>query len=157
MDIDIEKQRTFIQTLREGYVMTSDTVEATYGVDNSLVFVKDIIKRTGLDIRIGRMGGWNILDLTVYYIVDDVRQESAGLDEMYEATEEIMSDIIEPVEYQDGYYIMWVCPTLLPTKEGAECCGKFHKVDLGDEPLTVSKTVQCVQCGRKYQIAPREI
>ena len=107
-----------------------------------------------LDIRSGMAD-----NSIAYFLVDDVPQESAGLDEMFEAVEEPLTDTEEEIEYQDGHYIMWICPSLIHTVSGEESvlCGQFHKVDLGDEPLTKPKTVQCVQCGQKYKIMPREI
>jgi hypothetical protein len=154
MDVDIEKQKQFIIMLRDGKVMSTEEIEDVFDVECTGVFVADIVIRTGLDIRHGvnRKG-------LVYYIVNDVRQEEAGLEEMYVATEELLTDTEEVIEWREGHYAMWVCSNKIASGEviadGDNYCGKFHKVDLGDEALTSPKTVQCVQCGCKYQIRPK--
>jgi hypothetical protein len=149
---DLEKQRAFIDMLREGNVLTDSEIRCVFSVKDAHKFVVDIQERTGLDIREGKQS-----INTCYFIASNIRFETAGLDEMSEATEDILTETEEFVEHQNGHYIMWVCPTETGNiEDGYEYCGQFHKVDLGDEELSSPKTVQCVQCGRRYQVKPRE-
>jgi hypothetical protein len=146
MSIDMEKQKQFIIMLRDGAVFTNMEIQILFSVKNGHDFVCDIVERTDLDIREGHSGS-NVC----YYLATDVHKEVAGLEVMYQAHQTILSDVEEPVEYQDGHYIMWTCPAIINN----EMCGFFHKVDLGDESLIVASTVQCAQCGKKYQIKPK--
>lgn len=150
--IQLEKQAAFVQMLREGYILSGEEIRVIFGIVNEEAFIEDVKTRTGLDIREGKS---NIHKM--YFIADYLPLETAGLEEMEICVDDGQEESLDEVEYQDGHYIMWVCPNYLPTKDGAEYCSKFHKVDLGDETLTRPRTVRCTQCGKQYRIRPKSL
>jgi hypothetical protein len=159
MTVDLEKQRAFITMLREGFVLSYDDVWNLY--HEKPEFVRQVIANTGLDIRDGMMLVTPGDEPGCFFLASDVPQASAGLDTVF-GSGEVTPDkaFLDTVEYNDGHYIMWVCPTIngvVPGKEteyAATFCGQFHKVDLGDEELTSPRTVRCSQCGTEYIIKP---
>ena len=162
MAVDLQAQLAFVNRLRDGYVITLDEIKEYYGTKYPNRFVNSVRIRTGLDIVKAKVildpfprtyGG---TETDVFYLVNDVHLEIAGLEFMQNLEEWIKgSDNLDDLEYQDGHYLMWSCPNWLPTKEGAELCGQFHKVDLGDETLEYPRTVRCVQCGKQYKVKPK--
>jgi len=154
-----EIQKAFIDMLREGYVLTEEEIKATFGPRNANRWVEKIKERTRLDIMKGKLCGEEV----VYYMVSEIKPECPGFNEMSSLVEyQIDEEVHAYVEYQKGYYLMWTCPAMLYGNHGTDCmtgesgeeCGQYHKVDLGDEPLTEERVAQCIKCGKQYTIAP---
>ena len=159
------KRAAFILMLRQGYVLSEDEIRDLYDIPDPYTFVDDVIKLTDLDIKTGKRRVKSELvtqPIQVYYLAEDISPEAPGLDAMQWAEEMVLADVVDPVEWQEGHYLMWVCPADLVSekpKDGdsfsADMCGQFHKVDLGDEILTVARKVRCIKCGKEYQINPK--
>ncbi len=147
---DLDRQLAFVQRLRDGYVMTEVDVMETYAIRKVPEFVARVRERTGLDIVTAKF----ILfgqEHAVHFITGEQYPETAGLQEMSAPVNITMSHALETpklIEHQDGFYAMWVCPNDIGN---GELCSKFHKVDLGDEPLR-SRMIRCTQCGKLYRI-----
>lgn len=162
---DLERQLAFVSMLRDGYVLTGADICDMFGIRNVDSFVSRVITRTHLDIRRGRMKidefprtyGGTVKD--VFYITGETHPETAGLQELQQATSELNAFFYEPVEWQEGHYLMWICPAPLIDDDEIidDYCGQFHKVDLGDEELTEVRTVHCVKCGNKFSVQPKGI
>lgn len=158
---DQDQQAAFIGMLQEGYVLTAEDVIGKFRVRNAGKYVTQVMKRTGLDIYHGKItvnGGVK----TVYYMTSDIKPECPGFNEMSSLVEyQIDEEVHAYVEYQKGYYLMWTCYHVPDLYEGQtepnddSYCGQYHKVDLGDEPLTETRTVQCIKCGNQYQVQPK--
>ena len=143
-----DAQKDFLDLMRNGYVVSNNYIMSLFKVRKVKKFVQDIRDRTELDIHEGKWFSFeDDADETVYYMTSDISPECPGLDNMQAPVVPIESVVtIQPVESQNGYYIMWDCP--------AEDCGQFHKVDLGDEQLVSLRNVRCIKCGKQYQIRP---
>lgn len=159
MAINQDQQAAFIDLLQEGYVLTAEDITAVLLVRNPAKFVKQVIDRTGLDIYQGKIMIGEIVR-AVYFMISDITPESPGLDGMSEVVEISTPEDHKIIEYQRGHYLMWICPyseSCGSDDEGttySKECGQFHKVDLGDEPLTRPRTVRCIRCGSQYQVKP---
>jgi hypothetical protein len=163
--VDFEKQTAFVTMLRDDYVLSGGEIKSMFDVEDPEKFIEGVIKRTGLEIEVGKRiftsksQNGTSFDVPVYYLGEKIHLEVAGLEDM-QITVDPDTVTQDEVEYLDGHYIMWVCPNLIPDKisgEDGTYCGKFHKVDLGDELLTQRRVVRCMQCGTEYQIKPRGI
>lgn len=151
-----DQQAAFIDMMREGFVLSAEDITAIFTVLNPAKYVQLVRDRTGLDIHQGKrlMDGVTTRLLDVYYMTQDIDPSCPGLDEMEEPVIPIDSIIKDPeiIEYQNGYYLMWVCPNTF----GSGDCGQFHKTDLGDEELQGPIFVRCIKCGTTYQILHKE-
>lgn len=159
MAVDLQAQLAFVNRLREGYVISTDEIKEYYNTEYPNRFANSVRIRTGLDIV--KAKAFDPLnkghEITVYFLASDVHPEVAGLDFMQNLEEAILGqDALESIEYQDGYYLMWVCRNYVHLSgDDVELCGQFHKVDLAEEPLLSPRTVRCVQCGKQYQVKPK--
>lgn len=152
-----DNQKDFALDLMSGLMLTDDEIKERYNVRFADRFINKVRDRTGLDIREGKT-----LDReTYYFLVSTIDPQAPGLDDMSVPIEhDMLTEFNEIVDFQRGYYVTWVCPTPLTTEQtdkdsvGHLYCGQFHKTDLGDEPLTRPKSVECIKCGRRYQIKP---
>ncbi len=156
MAVDLQAQLAFVNRLRDGYVISTDEIKEYYKTAYPNRFANSVRIRTGLDIVKGKFLE-NGVDRTVYFLSSDIHPEVAGLEFMQNIEDSLFTDIEEMIEYQDGHYLMWVCRNYVHLSgDDLELCGQFHKVDLAEEPLLSPRTVRCVQCGKHYQVKPKE-
>jgi hypothetical protein len=154
-NLQLEKQHAFVQMLRDGMVLSHYDIYRLFMADHE--FVLDVIDITGLDIQTGQRIIDADEDPRVYFLASDTPLDGAGLEEMTLAVDDTQEEDLNEVEYQDGYYLMWTCPKPFNTVDGLDAyCGKFHKVDLGDEKLIRPRIVRCTDCGTQYRIRPKE-
>jgi hypothetical protein len=149
VQVDLDRQLAFVNRLRAGFVLDAIQVRETYGIRKVPEFVERVRDRTGIDIKTAKRTHYEEV-IDVYYIAGEPYPETAGLQEMTRPVFISLEDAImlDPIEFQDGHYVMWCCPNIVDD----ELCSKFHKVDLGDEPLEGTRIVRCTQCGRQYKI-----
>jgi hypothetical protein len=159
---DQDQQAALIDMLREGYVLTVEQVIGLFRVRHVHKYIKQVRDRTGLDIYQGKItiaGG----EEDCFYMISDIRPECPGLDHMEEAepvVDSLETIITNTVETQKGYYLMWICSNLVKRTgdpqepDEVDVCGQFHKVDLGDEQFTESRSVCCIKCGKRYLVKP---